>query len=388
MLCGQLVAFSLVLDIIRDVLKSRLIERKCCKIRLILNKLKAPSNIRGIKKHIVSTLTILVFLGVFGLADVSTAEAGFFSFIDKFFGGNQKETEIVVQNSQTATLLKSIINPDPSAGKGGGGISIVNQSALLADTGPLGSIADIEERISNSDRISVYVVREGDSLSQIAKMFGVSINTIIWANDITRGDLIRTGQVLIILPVTGIKYTVKSGDTVYSIAKKYKGDVQEIMEYNDLSSSASLVVGEEIMIPDGEAAYQPVYSNTSTLARGTGGPNYNGYYLRPISGGRKSQNLHGYNAVDLATYCGAPILASATGDVIISKSYGWNGGYGNYIVISHTNGTQTLYAHNGSNIVSGGWHVVKGQVIGYVGSTGKSTGCHVHFEIRGAKNPF
>jgi murein DD-endopeptidase MepM/ murein hydrolase activator NlpD len=74
--------------------------------------------------------------------------------------------------------------------------------------------------------------------------------------------------------------------------------------------------------------------------------------------------------------------------VIISRPYGWNAGYGKYVVIKHPNGTQTLYSHLSSIIVNSGWHVIKGQVIGYVGSTGKSTGCHVHFEIRGARNPF
>jgi murein DD-endopeptidase MepM/ murein hydrolase activator NlpD len=92
--------------------------------------------------------------------------------------------------------------------------------------------------------------------------------------------------------------------------------------------------------------------------------------------------------VDLAAPIGTPIMASAEGDVIISKNYGWNGGYGEYVVISHPNGTQTLYAHMSSNLAYQGMHVYKGQVIGFVGSTGKSTGSHLHFEVRGAKNPF
>lgn len=293
-------------------------------------------------------------------------------------------------NSQTVLLLKPALNSNLVAGYGGGGMSgtIINQSALFPDVGPNGSMADIEENIANSDRISIYVVREGDSLSQIAKMFGVSINTIIWANDISRGDLIRTGQVLVILPVTGLRYTVQKGDTVVSIAKKFKGDADEIVQFNDLSSDNGLTVGDEIIIPDGEAAYKPSYSYTTAQARGTGGPSYAGYYLRPIRGGTKTQGLHGYNAVDLASYCGAPIFAAASGDVIVARSYGWNGGYGKYVVITHNNGTQTLYSHLSELIVTGGWHVVQGQVIGYQGTTGRSTGCHVHFEVRGAKNPF
>lgn len=334
-------------------------------------------------------IVTLIILGVFYLTGVSMTEAGIFSFIGEVFGIIEEEVKTeVISNSQTALLLQSTLNPNPAAGSGGGGITIVNQSALLPDTGPNGSMADIEESTGNSDRISIYVVREGDSLSQIAKMFEVSVNTIIWSNDIDKGDLIRTGQTLVILPITGVRYTVQKGDTIASIAKKFKGDVDEILRYNNLSADESLAVGSIIVVPDGELPYKPSSSYATTPVRGAGGPSYVGYYLRPIEGGVKSQGIHGYNGVDLATYCGAPIFAAASGDVIISRSYGWNGGYGNYIVISHGNGTQTLYAHNSQNIVNAGWHVVKGQVIGYVGSTGKSTGCHVHFEVRGAKNPF
>ncbi|PIQ67135.1 MAG: hypothetical protein COV95_00370, partial [Candidatus Zambryskibacteria bacterium CG11_big_fil_rev_8_21_14_0_20_40_24] len=114
---------------------------------------------------------------------------------------------------------------------------------------------------------------------------------------------------------------------------------------------------------------------------------YDGYYIKPVNG-RRTQGIHGYNAVDLGAPAGSPIFAAAPGVVIISRNSGWNGGYGRYIVIRHDNGTQTLYAHNSENIVYEGTSVVQGQVVGYVGSSGKSTGPHVHFEIRGAKNPF
>ncbi|MDD5033067.1 MAG: M23 family metallopeptidase [Candidatus Pacebacteria bacterium] len=311
--------------------------------------------------------------------------------MDKILGtaDAQGDLEDVISNSQTARLLKPVLNSDLSAGKGDGGPTIVSQSALLPVVGPNGSMADIEENTPASDRISIYVVREGDTLTQIAEMFDVSVDTIIWSNNIKRGSMINSGDILVILPVTGVRYTVKSGDTIDSIAKKFKGDKEEIIKFNDIASGGKLAVGDEIIIPDGEAAYSSsVSSGTLQPVRNTAMPSYSGYYMRPVEGGRKSQGLHGYNGIDLATSCGEPIYASAAGDVIVSRSYGWNGGYGNYLVIAHANGTQTLYAHTSTNIVGGGWHVAKGQVIGYVGSTGKSTGCHVHFEVRGAKNPF
>ncbi|MBI2038822.1 MAG: M23 family metallopeptidase [Candidatus Niyogibacteria bacterium] len=301
-----------------------------------------------------------------------------------FKGETETETAAIF-NSQTIPLLEAPTNVDPLAGTGGGDITIVQNNALLAATGPLGSIADIEESAKANGQISIYVVREGDSLSAIAKMFGVSVNTIVWANDLNRTDLIKTGQVLVILPISGVQYTVAKGDTIQSIAKKFKGDADEIAQFNDLSAPGILAIGSTVIIPNGESY---LVSTPTSRLRSAGGPEYPGYYLRPIAGGRRSQGLHGYNGIDLAASCGTPVLASASGDVIVDRSYGWNGGYGLYTVVRHPNSTQTLYAHLSSVIVQAGWPVVQGQVIGYVGSTGNSTGCHLHFEVRGAKNPF
>ncbi len=328
----------------------------------------------------------------------SVANAGVFSFVANLFNDTE---QIIIENyeeinSQNMALLTATVSYNSTSSIGGGGISI-DKSALLYESGPNGTNADIQT-IPNSDKIATYIVRGGDTLGQIAEMFGVSVGTVIWANDIKQGDLIRKGQILSILPIDGIKHIVKTGDTLASIVKKYGGDLKETRQYNDLLDSDILVAGDEIMIPNGEAQL-PVYTKTLTIeehirrsqvnVRGTGGPEYKGYYIRPIVGGRISQWLHGYNAIDFAAPMGTPILASAPGQVIISKDNGyWNGGYGNYVVIKHGNGTQTLYSHNSKNIVWQGQSVVQGQVIGYIGSTGRSTGPHVHFEVRGAKNPW
>lgn len=296
-------------------------------------------------------------------------------------------------NSQTIPLLQAPKNSDPFTAVGGGDITIVGQSALLADIGPLGSVADIQNNPS-PEQISIYVVRKGDTLEAIAKMFGVSVNTILWANNIGRYDVIKEGQTLIILPVSGIQYQVKEGDTIQSIAKKWGGNADEIIQFNNLSPNQPLAVGTTIIIPNGEAPIPPSTNVSSGTYRGGGGPSYSGYYIRPVNGGRNSRatasnprGLHGYNAVDLAVSCGTPIVASHSGDVLMARSGGWNGGYGNFVIIDHPNGTQTLYAHMAEIIVGSGWHVVQGQVIGYVGVTGNTTGCHVHFEIRGAAMP-
>jgi len=329
-----------------------------------------------------------LFLGSFFV--FNTVNAGLFYFSDIFLKINDKNTtKTNSSNIQNSQILESFLNLDSTGSIGGGDITIINNNSLLPDSGPMGTIADIEERMG-SDQISVYVVREGDNLSQIASMFNVSVNTIVWSNEIGKGGKITPGQTLVILPISGVKYEVKKGDTLKSIANKLKGDLDEIIKYNDLSIVDKLKEGQTIIIPNGEIVpvQQVKYGTKTNPYRGGGGQYYVGYYNRPILEGYKSQGLHGYNGVDLADSCGEPVMASAGGDVVISREGGWNGGYGKYVVVSHNNETQTLYSHLSSVIVSSGWHIAQGQVIGYIGSTGKSTGCHLHFEVRGAKNPF
>ena len=348
----------------------------------------------GLKNKNRSIFVSLLVISI--LIPTSVVNAGFYSFVmEKFFSDSSAVfySRGNTDNSQSMELLKAAINPNPNPPKGGGGITIVDGVALVSDGGLLLYDETSNSTVSQSGEISVYVVRAGDSLSQIAEMFNVTVNTIRWTNDIGRNGNIQIGQTLVILPVSGVRYIVKDGDTVSSIAKKYDGDQDEIIEFNNLNG-IELTIGEEIIIPHGifiEAPVKTTAKYASSPAQGTNGPAYVGYYMRPVNGGIKTQGLHGYNAIDIGAAYGTPILASAAGEVVVSKYLDgnpWFGGYGNYIVLKHSNGTQTVYAHLSQNLVQRGWNVQQGQVIGYMGSTGRSTGNHVHFEIRGAQNPF
>lgn len=284
-------------------------------------------------------------------------------------------------------VLTAATNADPNPSKGLTATLSTSGAALMATGGPAGTIADVASTTS-SGRISVYVVRPGDSLSDIAKMFGVSVNTIVWANNL-KSRTARAGDTLIILPVSGTKHTIAKGDTLKSLAKKYTADADEIADFNGLDASQPLVVGMAIIIPGGEiAAPAPVVRRPSApRILGGGGPILDGYYQNPVPGGRITQGLHGWNGIDVGAYRGAPILAAAGGTVIIARSSGWNGGYGSYVVITHGNGTQTLYGHLSSVSVAPGQTVSAGEAVGTMGNTGKSTGVHLHFEVRGAANP-
>lgn len=320
------------------------------------------------------------------------AQAKFTSFITSIFENSATISKAAASgyNSQTMALLQPAVNIDPNPAKGGGNITILNGSALYTESGPLGTAAEIEEHHPGSTQISVYTVHPGDTLSEIAQMFDVSVKTIVWANDLQNGK-ITPGQILVILPITGIRHTVLKGETLATITKKYKGDADEIMQYNDIAPGQTLAVGSTIIIPDGEIVAPPAPAKSSgrtSPLRGASGPHMDGYYNWPVNGGVVTQGLHGYNGIDVGASVGTNILASAGGVVIIARQGGWNGGYGSYVVIQHGNGTQTLYAHASAVTVSVGDVVTMGQIIGRVGMTGKATGPHLHFEVRGAANPF
>jgi len=293
--------------------------------------------------------------------------------------------EIVSESVTDLPLLAALQNPNPMGARGGA--EVLAEDNVLVSTGPVGADVMAEQKTYTGE-IRVYTVREGDSLSQVAEMFNVTTNTIMWANDLNRASDIQPGDSLVILPVVGVRHVVKDGDTLSTIAKKYEADSEEILAFNQMFADDELVEGVTLIIPGG-AIKAPVRSGGSAqpvnvsgaVAASTG-------FSHPAPGSIKTQGIHGYNAVDLAGSVGSSIRAAAAGEVIVSKASGWNGGYGQYIVIRHASGAQTLYAHLSSNSVGVGNYVSQGEVIGGMGNTGRSTGSHLHFEVRGGRNPF
>ncbi|MDP2655024.1 MAG: LysM peptidoglycan-binding domain-containing M23 family metallopeptidase [bacterium] len=284
-------------------------------------------------------------------------------------------------------LLSAATNSDPNPNKGlGDSIQTSGGKALLAYGGPSGAISNAAGPVP-SDRISIYVVRPGDTLSDISKMHNdISVNTIRWANNLTTSTVIRPGRILIILPIDdSTQHTMAKNETLEEVVKKYRGNLNETLAFNGWPSGYEPEVGTTVIILNVER--EPL-TNSGTAVRSGGGrfENYYGNsYLSPITDGYYiSQGFHGYknSGIDMAVALGTPILSVASGCVIVSRDDGWWGGFGRYAVIENSNKTQALYAHMNRDIVSVGQCVARGQVIGYVGSTGRSTGSHLHFELR------
>lgn len=233
--------------------------------------------------------------------------------------------------------------------------------------------------------ISEHTVQEGETLSSIASHYELSLETLLWTNDLNEDSIIRTGQKLVIPPVDGLIHHVESGDTIGHIARLYEVKEKEIISFNELSPEGDIFVGDILVIPGGTPPPAPQSAPSRTSVPSS-------YFIYPVQG-RVSQGLHYYNAVDFAISCGNPISAAAAGQVQRVR-YGWNGGGGNYLTVLHPNGVVTYYGHILKSTVSPGQRVHQGQTVATVGGqpgtngAGISTGCHVHFGVHGASNPF
>lgn len=232
-----------------------------------------------------------------------------------------------------------------------------------------------------------YTVQAGDVLGTIATKFGLDINSILWANNLSYYSIIRPGDTLKILPISGVLHTVKSGENLSFIAKTYNADMDKILAFNNLKDVNALKKGQELIIPDGikKVTAKATVAKTSPYSLKTILPiskdiyNTLSNFIWPATANRITQYYHlGHHAIDIGGKTGAPIYAIEKGQATLS---GWSSGYGNNIIIDHGGGQKSRYAHFSKLYVKKGAFVEKGQQIGEMGSTGNSTGPHLHIEI-------
>ena len=270
------------------------------------------------------------------------------------------------------------------------------------------------------DEVIQYTVELGDSIFSIADKFNLQPQTILWGNRYTLGDdphFIYPGQTLNILPVDGVYHQWSAGEGLNGVASFYGVAPEDIINWpgNNLDAETigdfanpNIPPEKMLVVPGGQGVFTDW--RTPRISRGEPatakhlGPgactgNYDGVsgsltFIWPST----ERYLSGYDyspetnhfAIDIAGRLGNPIFASDHGVVVYA---GWNDyGYGEMIVIDHGGGWQTLYAHLSQINVSCGQEVYQGDTIALMGSTGKSTGPHLHFEMRsddyGRVNPW
>lgn len=229
-----------------------------------------------------------------------------------------------------------------------------------------------------------YEVQKGDTVSSVASKYNVSSKTILWENDLSENSVLQPGDKLTILPTDGIRHKVRQGESISAIAYEYDVETETIIEENGLDSDSFIREGDWLVIPGGSPPKKieaPSYASSQTAE-----DSYSSGFVYPTSG-KNWGYKHAVNAVDIANNCGTPVYAAASGQITTAYSTGWHGGYGPYIKIAHSDGTETLYSHLRTLVRTSG-RVEQGEQIGVMGNKGNSTGCHLHFEVRGARNPF
>lgn len=232
--------------------------------------------------------------------------------------------------------------------------------------------------------IEEYAAESGDTLKSVAEKFKISLETLLWANELSKTAVLKQGQKLIILPVSGIMHVVLEGDTVSEIAQTYQVKAEDVIEFNELSDENKIAAGDILIVPGAkQPKVKPQYTYVSLS---------NSYFICPIPAPCKiTQGLHWFNAVDFGNGgCGDPVFAAAGG---IVQRTGYLSNAGNYARILHPNGVVTFYGHLAKSIVKPDDKVSQGQIIGYVGYSGITMpkgpgGCHLHFDVRFAVNPF
>ena len=251
------------------------------------------------------------------------------------------------------------------------------------------------------DGIIEYTIEKGDSIFGIAQQFDLKPDTILWANYDTLNDdphMISIGLTLKIPPTDGILYQWKEGDTIESIANQYKTSVNNVLNWpgNRLDLTNPVIdPGTFVMVPGGSREYRqwviatvwrPKAGASKSIAGGceipAGGAYGTGTFTWPAANRFLSGNDYwdGHLAIDIAAATGAPVFATDSGVVVYAAPIG--GGYGNMVMIDHGNGYHSVYAHLSQIAVRCGQSVFQGGTVGYAGSTGNSTGPHLHFEVR------
>lgn len=254
--------------------------------------------------------------------------------------------------------------------------------------------ADIQTELQRTAFVT-YTVSAGDTTEAIARRFGLQPSTLAWSNDALEDapDWLSVGQVLAIPPADGVFYTVEANDTLSGIAERFKVSVEDIVAYptNQLSQSTNIVPGMQLLVPNGVKLVKPFTARQTEVAQpGALAPSApvvkpvvsaaGSAFLWPTQGTITQSYWWGHGALDIALASGTPVAASDGGTVTFA---GWdNTGYGYMVMLDHGNGFSTLYAHLSQYFVDAGQAVARGQTIAAMGSSGRSTGPHTHFEVR------
>lgn len=348
--------------------------------KILFNRVKNSPQKRVLKNplfYFASLSFVLLCLLFFGSS--SLAKSSYFKnsealSFNPFFKNNNNTNDKDLFFSQSNAL--ALETPDLKTTQDGFIYGITTPRLLTPQT--LGAIFGATDQ--QRKEVIDYTIQTGNTVESLAEEFKISKKTIAWANNISENASLKVGQSLTILPFSGVIHTVKNGDTVSQIRQIYGGKIDDIVTDNGLASEGDIFIGDTLLVRNGIMPKKAVASAPNiTLA--------DNFFIYPAEGQITQGPHHLGRGIDVGNKCGTPIYAAASGIVQRAVSNGaWNLGMGNHITILHSSGIVTYYGHLMTLFIKPGDNVSVGDRIGLMGRTGNATGCHVHFEVVGAKN--
>jgi LysM repeat protein len=354
-----------------------------------------------INKYIVHfIISLLVF--TISLSNIFTSEIKAESFGEKsiFYAlatntaYEEKYVEeglVLVESQNTSYLPPEQTSPGSEAETEEETLPLSGESGALVKP----EIPSMEALASTRNKTIEYVVNDGDTIGTIARKFGISQNTLLWENNLTARSYIRPGQILKILPTSGISYKVAKGDNLAKIAQRLNSEAGKIIEFNRLADETDIQIGQLLIIPDGKpyfapAPAKPKLASIKQIFNDTAPPDSSagtGKMYWPNGCHVITQYFNWRHiGLDIACPKGTPIRAAEDG--VVTKVAFLKTGYGHHVFLDHGNGKTTRYGHMTDIYVSQGQSVSRGQILGLEGSTGMSTGPHLHFEVRINNKPY
>lgn len=298
------------------------------------------------------------------VAAVPLSVAGIVHLVSSYTGPLPLESSSLAEKNQLDTIMA--------------GFALGESDTADPDAAGDGTVAVPESLFRKPVTFSSYKVQSGDTIGGIAHKFGLSnMSTLIAVNDIDNVRQIGAGQKLRIPSIDGLLITVQRGNSLAGLSAKYNVSMEDLLDVNDLASQ-TLSIGQKLFIPGAHLDAERLHSALGDLFRKPLGVPYKlsshfGWRADPFTGVRSY-----HTGLDMACAQGTPILASMSGRVAF---VGYSNVFGNYVIINHPNGYQTLYGHMVKTLAVKGQHVSQGTRIGLVGTTGYSTGPHLHFTV-------
>lgn len=347
------------------------------KLEIFLENINLPNVLNLFKNKIFLSVSVIAFIILFNLSifAIKNKSNNNFYFNKKFDNSDKTYRKILSEmNPETNDIIENYLPKIPQ----------------------ITSIANIDGRVSeifydyissdntlNSDGVigvkyEEYTIGEGENLTTISRKIGVNLDTLVSVNKITNANKLKPGQKIIIPNRNGLLYTIKQNENIEEVASKYDIQLNRILAFNKIDEISDIEIGDDIFLPGAKYTlderiekFGQMFSLPVTVTRIS---SLFGYRVHPIT---KVRTKH--TGVDIPGSLNTPVYAARKGKVIFA---GYSGGYGNLVIVRHDKGYTTYYGHLNKITTKIGANVGVGVMIGRMGSTGNSTGSHLHFEVR------